>query len=105
MHQLPDISGPIVLHKALENLFGKALVKVILMIEFLQKELCQGLDIFLSLPKRRQMNRHNIQAVVEVLTKIPLFHHFFKIPIGGSNNANINRNLFHAAKALNFAVL
>ena len=49
----------------------------------------QKRDILYSFPQGREMDGDHIQAIIEVLAKIPLAHRFSQVVIRGGNDANV----------------
>ena len=57
------------------------------------------------MPEWRNLDFKDFDAVIEILAKTAVFHHFFKVPVGGSDETHIHLNVFLAAHARNPALL
>src|SRR5215472_4017365 len=62
-------------------------------------------NILPTLAQRREMNGKNIQPIVKVLAEFVRVHHFRKIPIRGSDQANIDLPGTSAPQTLEFLFL
>jgi hypothetical protein len=62
-------------------------------------------NVFFTFPQRRNVNRKNIQAVVEVAAELFLPDHLFQIAMGGGYNPNVNVLRPRTAQALEFPFL
>lgn len=71
--------------------------------ESLQKALCEDEDIHPSFAQGRQVQRDDVQAVVEVFTETSGRDFAFQIPVGGGHDAHIH--LFAARAAHTFYFL
>ena len=69
------------------------------------KELCQLRDVLLSLAQRRHVDRHDVEAIVEVLSKLSSGHHLGEVAVGGSNDPNVALQGSCAAKPLELMFL
>ena len=86
----PDISGPAVVLNVLQHLIGETLLQIILLAEVVEKMQTKGNDVLLTLPHRRDGQRDDMDAVVQILTESALAHHFLQILIGGGDQAKIH---------------
>src|SRR2546429_4200754 len=50
------------------------------------------------------MNRNHVQTVKQILSQGRPAHSIVRIFVGGRENANVNRNFFATAKAMNHAL-
>lgn len=78
---------------------------VLLVTEALEKALRQDQDVHAALAKRRQMQRNNVQAIVQILTKTPGSDLAFQISVGGGHDADIYLLAARASHALDFLFL
>ena len=58
-----------------------------------------------TLPQRRQSNRKNVQAVIQVFAKLALADGLHEVSVRGRNDADIDFDRIRAADALEFAFL
>ena len=58
-----------------------------------------------SLPKRRQLNREDSQAVPEILSKVTVYNHSLKIAVGRTYNPHVDMPEFFTSHPLELAVL
>ena len=62
-------------------------------------------NIFLALAQRRNVDGHDVEAVIKVLAEGSLLQRGAQIAIGGGEQADINLDGARAAQALKFALL
>ena len=62
-------------------------------------------DVFLPCAKRRYSNREDIQAIVQIGTKLLLSKHLREVTVGGGNEANIHLVRTAASQALELLFL
>ena len=67
--------------------------------------LSQRNDVIFSLPERRNMDRHDIQPVIQVLPKAFLLHHLFQVAVSSGDHSDVHLYGFVAAHADERAVL
>ncbi len=92
--QLPDIARPWVVWHAGHGIITD--IQRFIGAETLQKMPDQQRNIFRSLAQRGQINRDNRQAIIQVVTKASFLDGIFNIPIGCSNDPDINGTDFAA---------
>ncbi len=71
----------------------------------LEEELGQGRNVLSPRPQRRQMDRHDVQAVVQVFSEVPGANFILERLVGGGNHARVHSNRPALAHALEFALL
>src|SRR5690606_32409346 len=54
-------------------------------------------DVIPSFPKGRQLHPDHVDAVVKILTESTGLHFFFHVPIGRSENTDVDRNFLRGA--------
>ena len=87
--QFADVSRPRIFFHAVQN--GRVDPDgSFAFLEFSQKIMRQERDVRQSFPQRRNCYRNDAQAIIKILTKISLFHFFFKASIRGGKNAHIH---------------
>src|SRR4029077_20108365 len=57
-------------------------------------------DVTVAFAKRRQGDRHDLQAVEEVLAELPLGDFLLEVPVRGRNDADVDANVGEAADTL-----
>src|SRR5262249_11149881 len=62
-------------------------------------------DVFPALPQRRQQDRENIEAVVEVASKLSLLYHLQQVSVGGGHQPHVYSLRAFASQGLEFLVL
>src|SRR5581483_9690578 len=62
-------------------------------------------NVAAAVAKRRHLQRHHIEAVVQVLPKLALPDAFLQVDIGGGDDPHIDLDRFRTPQALDFAVL
>ena len=50
----------------------------------------QGGDIFMAFPQERKTNGNDVQTIIKIFSKCPLFDHLLQVPIGSGNEPDIN---------------
>lgn len=70
---------------------------MVFLTEFLDKEIAECFDIFLSLAQRRNSDRDNIQTIKKVLSESTICNFRFQITVCGSNEADIQFNWLDTA--------
>lgn len=53
---------------------------------------CQRYDLISPFSKGRELQMHGVDTIVEVLAELAISYHFFKIAIGGTDEADIYRS-------------
>src|SRR6516225_4231097 len=71
----------------------------------LKKMICDGGDIFRSLLQRGNLNFHDVDAVVEILAKFSLRHHFRQVSVGSEDNSGAQGDEAIASQAAELALL
>src|SRR6476660_7135746 len=72
---------------------------------FPEKELDQQRDIFLALTQRWKVDGDDVQAIKEVLAKLPFPHQLPEVDVGGGDNSHVYLHLMNAAEMHEFSVL
>ena len=65
----------------------------------------QQRNIFRALAQRRQMDREDVQSIVEIVTKLAIGDHLFQIAVSGSDQANVGLDQFIAAQTFKLLLL
>ena len=90
--QLSDIAGPLVLDQGRQGIAADCLdIALHPVVQQTYSQCCQVGDIFFALTQRWQIDSYAIEAIVEITTESPLRHKFFRIAIGGGDNAHVYR--------------
>src|SRR5206468_12948235 len=104
--ELADVPGPAVGTNDLLDLgrdrsepFPEFLVVVV------EEVADQELDVLPPLPKRRQQNGNDFEAIVQVLAKAAILDGLIQVPVGGGDDAKVHRNLRVPAYAIERPVL
>src|SRR5574337_357355 len=97
--QLPDITGPVVVHEEPHRLVADPLDGLPCALTMLCDEILDELrDVGASLAERRDHNGDNVQPIEQVLPQETVFDRLDRIPIGRSDNANVNVDLVFPPK-------
>ena len=70
-----------------------------------QEMLGQERDVLAALAQRRQRDRDDVQAVVQVLAELPFGHELLQVPLRGGDDAHVHRERSRAADALDRPLL
>ncbi len=104
--QFPDVSGPGVLEQAVRGARAQAdAVPPELLRVPIQEVLGERRDVTRALTKRRHHERADLQSIVEVFAKPPGADRGAQIHVGGSDQANVDRDRGARADARDFAFL
>src|SRR5208282_4658019 len=104
--ELTHIAGPIVVHQELHRGVRKASRRlVVLAAELVEKTLDELGDIFLPLAERRQLQRNDVEAVIQVLAETAFANQLHQIFVGGRENANVDLDCIGAAETHELALL
>ena len=71
----------------------------------LKEELCVDLHVLFSLPQRRNIECNHIDAIIEILSKGAILHHFFQVSVGRSNQTKVQLDPLLSADPLHLAFL
>ena len=71
----------------------------------LEEGLREEADVALPVPKRRQNNLHDGQAIVQILAETAGAHGLFEVRIGRGDNPRVNGDFLAPADALNALLL
>lgn len=93
--KLPDISGPEIGFQEIQRFLwdGKGRAGVEGCVSFNEKA-DQIRDIVSTFPERRDIDRENIESVIQVFPKQLLVDHFREIPVCGSDNPAVDGDCF-----------
>ena len=104
--ELPDIAGPVV---SLQQLVGGRFESLDPLSELAReaadKELGELGDVLLPLAKRRHVDRHDVEAVVEVLAELPVGDHLGQAPVGRRDDTHVALQGPRAAEPLELVLL
>lgn len=104
--QFPDVAGPVVQHEELHGLRREALGRLMhLVAEALQEVVGQEWDVLAALAQWGEENRDDMDAVVEILAKLPRLDRAPQILIRGSNKAEVDSGWSLAAYAVELVLL
>ena len=62
-------------------------------------------DVLAPLPQRRQVNRHHVQPVVQVLAEVVLVDLLQQVAVAGGDDARVDADRLRVADALELALL
>ncbi len=65
----------------------------------------QHRDVLAAVPQRRDLERHNAQAVKQILAEVLRLHLFFQVAVGGGHHPHVHLEGFLAAHPLYFMLL
>src|ERR1700687_3301224 len=65
----------------------------------------QQRNVLRTLSQRRNINRENVQPVVEVAAKLLLLDHFFQAVVSGGDNSDVHSSGHSATQSFEFALL
>src|SRR5437762_14305722 len=89
--QFTDIAGPAMVLENIETFIGQpARSHAMFAGEARDELLSQKTDVLLAVPKRRNMNRNDVEAKIEVLAKFLAFDAVFQSPVGSRQHPHIN---------------
>jgi hypothetical protein len=104
--QLADVARVAVLEEGVAGGGGEAgHVTPVLCGELAEEVLQEKRDVLAPLAERRDLDRHHVQPVVEVLAKGPVSHRLFQIAMGSGEDANVHAERLVAAHPLERALL
>ena len=104
--QFAHVAGPVKLHEHAQRFRGYAGERLSrLLRKTREKKFGQAGDVFLVIAQRRNIDRHDIQAVVEVLAERAFFERRAQVAIRGGDQAHIHFDGARAAEPLEFALL
>ena len=72
---------------------------------FKGKGFYQQRNIFRALTQRRQMDREDVQSIVEIVTKLAIGYHLFQIAVSGGDQAYVGLDQFIAAQTFKLLLL
>src|SRR5580700_5269245 len=89
--QLTHISGPVVAGQSLEGFIAELDPRATVLTTKLEKKFAsQKRNVLLALAQRRHEERDNVEAVEEIFTEVSLGDLFFKILVGGGDDAHVD---------------
>src|SRR5437899_3645190 len=91
VRELADVAGPAVRSQA--NAGGRRAPRsppAVVGVEPADEVLGQPRDVLGPLPERRQLERHHVEPVIEVLAEAALGHHRAQRPVGGGDEADVD---------------
>ena len=104
--ELPDVAGPRVRlerrHRVRRNPHASTITAIAVAGE---EEFGQHRDVLRPLPKRRHLDSHHVQTVVQLVPKPRFAHCRFQVPVRCGNDAYTHTNRVSAAHALERALL
>ena len=68
-------------------------VPVQLPVDDLEEVLDEDRDVFPPFPQRRDLERDDLEAVIEVLPESAAFHPLMEVAVGGCDETEVDRNL------------
>ena len=104
--QFADISRPVIVHQSLHR-FGRNSGDGFsgFLCVALEKIIGERGNVFLVIAQRRNVDGHDVQAVVEVLAERAFFERGAEVAVGGGDQAHVHLVRFRSAQALELAVL
>ena len=88
--ELPDVARPAIALQELYGIRGQHSPSHSVFLREIRGELSeQQMNIFLSLPKRRHVDGHRIEPVIEIFPELALRHGIFQVDIGCSHHPHI----------------
>src|SRR4051794_14625108 len=104
--QLADVPRPaVVFEHAHRLLIDAGDVLLIARVEFVDERLDEQRQIVLALAKRRQAERKDVEAVVQILAQLSGLHRFGRIDVGRGDDADVDRLFGPAAEAAELPLL
>src|SRR5438105_8677082 len=104
--QLPHVSGPGTCHQLLQRVaWDPAQVLVQALVDLHQQMLDEKRNVLATLAQRRDRERHDLEALVQVLAEPAGFHLARELAIGRRQDARAYRNPLHPADPLQLALL
>ena len=104
--QFADVAWKRVAHQVLQSVLSDADVAQALALAVLVEEIAHELgNVFLPLAQRRENDFHDLEAIVEILTKLAALDHFFEAAMSGGENSDIDGDAAAAAEFFDFPLL
>src|SRR2546428_121787 len=98
------VAGPVVADEAVERPGGDATLAELARV-LGQEVLDEERDVAPPIAERRELDRHDVQAIVEVLAEAPLLHERLEISVGRREHAHVDADRVGPAHALDRALL
>ena len=99
--QLADVAGPVVIHHRRQGVFAEWLVAFAIGLgEFLEEVIRQHGDVALTCAQRGKLDGDHAQTPVEILTEFAFFNHLGEVAVCSGDDADVDRDRFAAADAL-----
>lgn len=61
--------------------------------------------ILTTIAERRHRQRENVQAIIQIASELPVFHHLLQVPMSGRDHPNIHMLCTGAAWSFKFMFL
>ena len=103
--ELADVAGEGASVQHLERRIGEFEFRPLIRIEPPKELVGERFEVAFALAQRRQKNRHDADAVIEIRAEIAALHRFFEVLVGRADDAHVNLDRAHAADAFKLAFL
>src|SRR5262245_25293346 len=104
--QLANVPWPIVLSEQVERIGRELEIRFSVLVTVLVQEMLhQQRNVVLSISKRWQLNRDDVQPVEQILAKLSFFHHLPQVDGGCGDDPRIDLDRLHAAEPHEVALL
>ena len=104
--QLPDVSRPVVVPEKLHDLrIRPGDLPVELAVEFIDKVAHERGDVLLALPQRRDVDRHDVEPVEEVLPEETFLHILLEVAVRGGHEPHVHLDRLDAAHPFELVIL
>jgi hypothetical protein len=104
--QLAYVAGPVISEQSCHRVRIEGKARSLQFRSYLsEKMLGQERDVLLSVAKRRQGNREDMQAVIQIGSKGSSLYRGRQVRIRGGNQANVYRNGLSSTDSINHPVL
>src|ERR1051325_1296109 len=104
--EFAHVPGPFIVHQHLHGAQGDAIDMLVIGGGILFDEMIgERRDVFLVIDERRRLDRHDVDAVVEVEPEFAFRDHALEIPVGSENDSGLQGNGAVAAEAAKFSFL
>src|SRR5262245_52117318 len=104
--ELADVARPVIPEESLSEVFGQRTHRPVVPLRVLRKEKVGQLrNLVAALAQRRDVRLNDLQAIVEVFTKIAAHHHLLEVAVGRGHDAHVDVNLLVASEFRELRVL
>src|SRR5210317_1901864 len=103
--QFTNISWPLIDFQNTHEFVTKGAMNIVFLVALIQKHQGQGQYVILALPQRRDVDRHDIQSIKQIFPESALGQHLPQVTIRGSDNANVEIDMFFTTQPTAVLVL